>query len=549
MPGVSGIAADTNYRTTETGAAAAYGALIDAGIEVYFRLGESMGGPTHLNEVLLSDERGATAHHKRQYADVAKQVLSDLIYYEQNASGDLLPWPVLQPAPPRFIEIWNEPDGEFYADIHAPDTKAFGGDFDELYGAIEQRLRPDQFPECSATPIGGCGFTRNGMSDFMDKLSDPTVTDVRSKVYEILEKSKRGQFDFVSFHWYSNAEDEVGDDDKSPFVQRSLAFSHDLSRFTEGLRLFFDKAWDLAEIDYPEIHMSEWNVQLPAEARGDECEKNWCLSVACAAFVSAAMTWMQNATIGITRAHFFAGRDPDGGLFNFNYLTPVAVPETMPEWEETKPVWEEAAPETMPVAGPGTTDGYHFKVRPSAIAFFLYSDLAGKNRVPLMVHQPGTPFSTPKGVIDAAEDAADVTAIAFSGEGLANFEFILTNLSDSNRSVNIELRGLPSATFQVTSTIVDPEMPHGGVSIPHTDLEWGSGSPIPTPVHGGRCRPKEGVAEAAIESCLQTSILDSITSAGPAETTEMSVQLQPYGVMRIKLEVLEYGLFHQDTLI
>jgi len=506
-PKSEAVANSSNYRTIETGASAAYRALIDAGIEVYFRLGERMGGPTYMADVKLSDEFGSNELYKLRYADVAKQVLHDLTY-----SFQIPPFEYGEPipplVPPRFIEIWNEPDGEFYADIHGNHDDAFGEDFGDLYGGIARQLRPAQFQECAAASVGGSGFTRGGMLEFLDKLD---AGGQYSKVYEILNYLSCDYFDFVSFHWYSNSDDdeEVPTEPRTTyyarcFLERALTFAEDLSRFTEGLRWFYQGFWQITdEEDYPEIHVSEWNIQLPTAAASNESPMNWCVGIENAAFVSAAMTWMQSSTIGITKAHLFAGRDLDGGLFSFDYLT-----------HETLPVWGEEEPQTLPVWGDDAS-GYRLKVRPSAIAFYLYSDLAGLTRVPVAIGSLS--------VIDAALDGEDVTAVAFTDEEQTELSFILTNLSDSPRDVNIEFSELPPATYQVTSTSVDPRMPYDGATIPHGDIEWDA-----------RCQPKEGVAEAAIESCLHRRSQGFIPSSGPAT---MGVKIQAYGVIRVQLKV------------
>jgi len=90
-----------------------------------------------------------------------------------------------------------------------------------LYGAIEPQLRPDQFPEIAATPIGGSGFTRGGMSDFVEKVRNPLNSI--SKVYEILKHSSVDQFDFVSFHWYSRIRDRFSFHKQSRLMCPDLA--------------------------------------------------------------------------------------------------------------------------------------------------------------------------------------------------------------------------------------------------------------------------------------------------------------------------------------
>jgi len=574
-PKTGTLANDSNYRIVETGASAAYRALVDAGIDVYFRVGESMGGPTYVAERLLDNQAGSNISNKEDYADVARTLLPTLV--DSSVSTQSIPlgaddspdFSFELPSPPKHLEIWNEPDDEFYAYFHE-DVAAFGADFMELYKAISRRFRTPFAPPWSLSPrVGGSGFTRNGMQAFVD------WPNADSKVREILLHTSSEHFDFVSFHWYSRSTDEgpEGTSMGERFSNRALTFASDLSDFTSSLRAFFEGEWGLLPgSDLPEIHVTEWNIQLPAAAERPESEKNWCVGIECAAFVGAAMAWMQCPGIDIEKAHFFAGRDRAGGLFHFQ----LSWGDPGEPWDPREPVrvspwsssasgqddldleiksggfidWDVAmglgAEESVPVPSPsidapplrsytgtrsGTLREYQFKVRASAVAMSLFCDVAGQDRAPLTIVREedlieGTIQRT-WDAINAAKMGYSVTAVAFEGDVAAGdraYSFVLSNLSASTKEVNLEISGLPAGTYRLTSRSVDTSIPHGGITIPQSDLER---------THDGRFRPKEGVSEAAIASgIVEQSYIVPIESTGTETTSELGVELPAYAVVR-----------------
>jgi len=280
-------AVDTNYRFEATGVQAAFQALLDAGIEIYFRLGESMGGPTAVAEQLLPRESGTNIAHKRYYADVAAAIVEHLASLDPAAS------------PFSHLEIWNEPDGAFYADYYDGNAAFFGKDFAELYKEVKRRIHASH-PTWS---IGGSGFTRGGMQWFVEGSSKKVREILRSAdTYDLSDPSDVPP-NFLSFHWYSNRWDhtsrDVGAPEATYFRELALAFASDLESFTSALRSFCSSYWGIPEGSQPEIHVSEWNIQLPAAGDRPDADRNWCVGIECASFVAAAMAWMQCPRIGV----------------------------------------------------------------------------------------------------------------------------------------------------------------------------------------------------------------------------------------------------------
>jgi len=556
---------DDNYRYEATGVRAAFQALLDAGIEVYFRLGESMGGPTAVAEQLLPSQSGSNIAHKEYYADVAAAIVDDLA--------------ALDPASNPFshLEIWNEPDGAFYADCHDGNAVAFGEDFAELYKEIKRRIHTSH----PAWSIGGSGFTRGGMQWFVEGSS--------KKVREILQCADTYDLSdpsdvppsFLSFHWYSNRLDQTSKPlidaagggvfvpEATYFRERALAFASDLDSFTSALRSFCSSSWGLPEGSQPEIHVSEWNIQLPAAGDRPDADRNWCVGVECAPFVAAAMAWMQSPRIDVKQAHFFAGHDRAGGLFHLEWTevvpdspavsgsvaaTPTASGQVFdgpelelqsggiadpgvltgtgaggsppasiptPEHEILDPDAAWISDSEGTTTSIGSTHEYQFKVRASAVAMSLFSDVAGQSGASVTIGDS----KNPKDVIDAAAAGTTVTALGFSSDD-SQYSFVLTNLSARSRQVNIELLGIPAASYSTRTRRIDTTIPRGGFTVPFGDLEW--------TIHE-RWRPRSGVAEAAIEACIQESTLGIVESLGTNARLELGMEIEPYGVVRVDL--------------
>jgi hypothetical protein len=544
FPSSDGALLDSaNFRFAQTGAEDAYRALIDGGFEVYFRVGESMAGPTYTSERLLDGDIGTFTEQKARYAEAAKMLLFHLA----------------PTAHPGFVEIWNEPDGSFFTGQFKGDVQDFGTDFVGQYAEIEDRLR--NAVEIDHAPIGGSGFTRDGMNYLVHSGEN-------SSVGRILLQAGPSLFDFVSFHWYSRAEDEWWGPqrpmDVQPFLNRVLHFATDLEAFIEALQSFYSGPWDLDPGEYPPIHVSEWNIQLPADAGSANTEKNFCVGTECAPFVAAAMTWMQargqdESEARIQRAHFFAGHDQDSGLFHFenaHYYSDVleedgvALPDSLAivgtEDVTVLPAPAEMTPTIPDDGSPGPAAEFHgvrtepelvFKVRPSALAMSLFAGSAGQewNPVLLRTQVDGIEHSHDD-MLTAAAAGVDVAAVAYTGSDVVTGEtvhtVILTNLSDATRRVNLRLRGFGFMELDVEKRSVRTDLRHGGLTIRRAFVErWQA-----TPGSAWRYRPVEGMAGIAITTGMHIENIGPLGVIPHASAlSEFGVELPGHGVVRLQL--------------
>ena len=172
-----------------TGVLASYTALVDGDFEIYFRVGESNQGPSYMGPLI--DVLHDPATLRLRYASAAAKILHHLV----SSTVD----PVTHEAtPPRFIEIWNEPNGAGYTGPSAvaengvdstPEEWAedFGGMADLVFDAVGH-----------LAPTAGFGFNDQGMVDFVHSVGG----DAPEKVFELLKDVQLSDLPFLSFHVY-----------------------------------------------------------------------------------------------------------------------------------------------------------------------------------------------------------------------------------------------------------------------------------------------------------------------------------------------------------
>jgi len=279
---------------------------------------------------------------------------------------------------------------------------------------------------------------------------------------------------------------------------------------------------------------------------------------------------MQCPRIGVKQAHFFAGHDRAGGLFHLEWtevvpdrpavagsvtVAPTASGQVFdgPDLELQSGGFIDRSVFTgagrggsLPASSPapgievldpdasvipdseettttsiGSTHEYQFKVRASAVAMSLFSDVVGQSGASVTIGDS----KNPPDVIEAAAAGTTVTAVGFSSDE-SHYSFVLANLSARSRQVNLELLGIPAASYSTRQRSIDTTIDRGGFTIPFEDLEW--------TMHK-RWRPRLGVAEAAIEACIHDSTLGIVESLGMNSRLSFGIEVEPYGVVRVDL--------------
>jgi len=495
-----------HFRFQEAGALDAYRAMVDAGIEVYFRVGESRPGPTYVADRFS----GIYAPEKSRYGEAAAQILQHLA--DECAQGN----------PPAYIEVWNEPDGGFYRGPSrtAYTARDFGWDFNQLYVCIHDGVRSlANSPDSSSwhtVPVGGCGFRREGLLEMAQALSGQTST---SWMLEILTSLRLDTVDFISLHWYWLATNptvslvrSVLGETTSPFKLRATTFCRDLLTYQDVLEGFLAR-YGVS----PPTHLSEWNLLLPHEA--GELSTNWCKGAEGAPFVSAGFTWMH--TQGwLEHAHFFAGHDENVGLFHCSTV------------------------ERPPLPGEGELSWSRylktFVVRPSALAFKLYADSVGRTRAGTTIWRrgAGTAYMDLGDSVEATGAGTDILALAFEGadaEGRSEWTTILTNLDHEPQSVLLRLTGLGPGRYTVYRQVVANQSYPSGLEIvepePHTLTVYPT---FEYDEQNQRYRPSAQAVDEVIAMGIEEDATPwwSFTVTAASDVVEQVARLEGHAVVR-----------------
>lgn len=323
--------------------------------ELYLRLGESFNGPND------TDDPAA-------WAQVATNIYAHLI--GQMAGTDAA-------IEPGFVEVFNEPDGMFWVGDNAT--------FYELFRETVDGVRAVAAEAGREVRIGGAGFVHQ-VVDNLDQSGTLAGDFVAAVGPERL--------DFLSAHYYGNCETERLSD--------AAAW---LAEIREHMA-----AQDLE--DKP-LHVTEWNIGL-----GQHCGNDLFGSQRMQSFVGGVMTLMQDPSLLIERAHFYAG---------VTVMALFAVDESANE----------------------------MVLQPSAWAFWAHSQLADGEQVEAL--------SCLDGDCGAALTRTD-EPMALAARVADGYRVVLTNDNDSETSVRVQLRGLAQEPSSV-SVLTPPE---GATTVPLT---------------------------------------------------------------------------------
>jgi len=286
-----------------------YDAIPLFGCEIYFRVGEAYYGPTYFN--LHQDSSYTVDSRKQLFAQVAAQIIRDLGFSPDPSFG-LSQYRI----PPSFLEIWNEPDALCYQGEHwlgadsgdVGETELFAEDFASLYNHIYDQLNSVVQSEGGGIiPIGGCGFVKDSLLDLAEKWVSGNPTE--NIVYQFLYRMDN--YDFISFHLYAT------DNSTNDTLQWKLK----ACEFPANLQTICGVLGDYIAQFCPGTpkHLTEWNICVPKIDQGTMGN-----TIFGAAFISAALAWMQEPSLGLERAHYFSGQ----GLSDC-FVFPVSSSATM----------------------------------------------------------------------------------------------------------------------------------------------------------------------------------------------------------------------------
>jgi len=427
-----------------TGVLASYRALVDGGFEAYFRVGESNQGPSYMGPLTDVVSPLAPTTTRSRYAASAARILEYLVANSLDPSTGIV-------TAPRFIEIWNEPDGRGYEGPYADERPANATPdlwANDYLGMVERMH--DAVSQFATT--GGFGFSDEGALSFVASMRG----EASDKVFELLQDIKLSDLPFLSFHVYGMEASDEGDT-PAQFMDRAMVFADKLVDLREAVNRLswwqqnfegpyvpgpfpWAEGMELPAEDYtaPPLHITEWNAWT-------EREDDWEFPPLglWGAFVSFGLTVMQHPDLDVERAHYWDGRvalgprgdeDPrDTGVGLFSAI----------EWKS-----KETA----------------FFVRPSALAMSLHSGIAGHDWIPAeIVRTADTSIQYPD-VLEAAQERCEVTVLAAQSEDRQRRTIILTNLSAGEREVVVAASGL----------LGDPGQPNTGYTATVQTLDCGS---------------------------------------------------------------------------
>lgn len=233
-----------------------FAAIVGAGFEPYFRLGDSWNNAKGFPAANLRHPTNAD-----NWARAAAYVVSH--YSDPSLWGR---------NPLRYIEIWNEPDNKQFWD-------GTNEEFYDLYVKTAVALK-NEFPELK---IGGSGF-----------IPAAVKTEKGKKYVEEFMKyisAKKAPMDFISWHLYSN--------DPADFAEASVFYRRLLDKYR------YTKA---------EVHNSEWNdsTDTPGETLNKGALR---LGGQGAAIITAA--WIAMQQNGVTASMLYRGTDTSPDLPTF----------------------------------------------------------------------------------------------------------------------------------------------------------------------------------------------------------------------------------------
>jgi hypothetical protein len=494
-----------NFNYIDSLAEESYRMISAAGMEVYFRLGESYHGPSYMGVDEIDAVDG-----KLLYGMAASQIVAHLA----ESAGD-----PGTPLYPGFVEIINEPDQSGYIGPHDQPPSSDQGDgtwssvdpdkldrwcadFAELFNHCVAELTARGIPPGI---IGSPGVTGGGarvLAAFHEG-NGPVDCSVDQLFRELFDQDP-SSLNFLAFHWYGDgAEMSPG----TTALEVATGFPGEIRAISQAMRSL------AAEFgpDLP-VHVNEWNIAGLRPTPSVDVNNARTGSFG-AAFVSLGLTTMQHPDLGIERAHLYPACDENAGHFYWG-----------------------------PSAGGGLNV---FHVRPSAFAMRLYSGLEDDIWVPVrfslgielgITLEPYDGWLFPEGpgdVFDAIEQGFDVVALATQGEdseGEQRFSVVLTNLSDEDRSVVLRYQGIPQGVCTLRTKqvhrgvpgILDVEVPGDATYQPYV-----------FPTLGGAIGAFWTFAN--IDLNPDPSELGETVSVDGSGEAEIEVQLQPHGVMRVDL--------------
>lgn len=317
--------------------------IVATGARVYLRLGESFNGPNNTGDPVA-------------WAKVATNIYRHVIGTFKPTAGIAVD--------PAFVEVHNEPDGGFW--------RGSAADFHTLFRETVTRVRAAATAAGKTVRIGGPGFTQS-------ILTSSTVPS--NPAYGFVNAVGANNLDFYSVHHYN-----------------------DCSRATLGsAATFLRNVRSLANTQGASgkpLHISEWNIGL-----GERCGSGIYSEQRMQSFVSGVLTLMQDPSLSVEAAHFYAGV-PIMPLFDF------------------------------------TSTAGKAKVNPSAWAFWAHGQLKGGERLNTKVCQGST-------CLDGhAADSLPLQAVAAkNGSGRS---LVVTNDSSSSQTFTLKVTGLTDSAVDIT---------------------------------------------------------------------------------------------------
>jgi hypothetical protein len=510
------------YRYELSHAQQAWEALVRAhhkyGIGIYFRVGESWRGPSYPEAPGRALAQLGGGQGRSYYAQVGASIVEELASMEvpaTRAEANLYPDAVARrgrdyyyPAvSPQFIEVWNEPNGEFYMGPVAEENAPLAHDFTTLARRILFFL--NDRPTLAAIPTGGFGITEAGLIQAFSG-EDDSLPDPYYKAWYMMEDAGdfQDEIDFLSFHLYVNR-DRTGLS-VSP-AGRVGQFGADLSTIRQQFDALLYNLWhlDYSHAHAKPLHLSEWNYLLQQTVIDDE-DTSMTHEFG-GAFVSAGLSFMQHEYLGIQSAHFYPAWERESGLFHAY----------------------------------GEQDGdelvHHFRIRRSALAMELHSRLTGMDWVPLSLDRvnlqwPEHSFAgldiLEAAAIGDADDwqmpSSDVVALAAKqeGDGLNQYDVLLTNVASVERQVQVKLHGVPvlfgaPVIASVTRLLgMDP---------------GGADCQVRTPADGiSVVAPEETDVDAAVEACYDVFLQEIEFDEGEGCYVGQ-FDLEPYDVLLVRI--------------
>jgi hypothetical protein len=232
--------------------------VIATGATVYLRLGESFNGPNDTGDPVA-------------WAKVATNIYKHVLGIFKPTAGIAVN--------PAYVEIFNEPDGGFWAGSTAT--------FDTLFVETAQRVRAAAATAGKTVKVGGAGFTRNILSNSKEagNVANGFIGAVGAST-----------IDFYSAHHYGSCDSST------------LSSS---ANFLRALRTVVNTQGGSSK----PLHITEWNIGL-----GSQCGNDYYANQRTQSFDSGILTLMQDPAQNIEAAHYYAAM-PIMALFDFATVT------------------------------------------------------------------------------------------------------------------------------------------------------------------------------------------------------------------------------------